>query len=74
MTILYARETDGRIIAEIPEFPGVMAYGTTKAEAKAAVMKLGREVYEMECEQAKQSHDLLAMARVPGRVVRASRS
>lgn len=29
------RETDGRWIAEIPEVPGAMAYGSTKEEAKA---------------------------------------
>ena len=29
------RETDGRWIAEIPEVPGAMAYGTTMEEAKA---------------------------------------
>jgi predicted RNase H-like HicB family nuclease len=27
------RETDGRCIAEIPQVPGALAYGTTKAEA-----------------------------------------
>lgn len=29
------RETDGRWIAEIPEVPGAMAYGSTEEEAKA---------------------------------------
>ena len=29
------RETDGRRIAEIPEVPGAMAYGTTVEEANA---------------------------------------
>ena len=28
------RETDGRWIAEIPEVPGAMAYGSTEKEAK----------------------------------------
>jgi predicted RNase H-like HicB family nuclease len=28
-------ETDGRWIAEIPEIPGAMAYGTTEQEAMA---------------------------------------
>ena len=27
------RETDGRWIAEVPELPGVMAYGQTESEA-----------------------------------------
>jgi predicted RNase H-like HicB family nuclease len=29
----FEQETDGRWIAEIPELPGVLAYGTTKAQA-----------------------------------------
>ena len=32
-TIEFDREEDGRWIAEVPELPGVMAYGTTKKEA-----------------------------------------
>jgi predicted RNase H-like HicB family nuclease len=31
--IEFEQETDGRWIAEIPELPGVLAYGTTKALA-----------------------------------------
>jgi predicted RNase H-like HicB family nuclease len=34
------RETDGRWIAEIPEVPGAMAYGTTVEEAKAKAYAL----------------------------------
>ena len=34
------RETDGRWIAEIPEVPGAMAYGTTLDEAKAKAYSL----------------------------------
>jgi predicted RNase H-like HicB family nuclease len=33
MKIEFEKETDGRWIAEIPNLPGVMAYGTTKQEA-----------------------------------------
>ncbi|HET6582515.1 MAG TPA: type II toxin-antitoxin system HicB family antitoxin [Nannocystaceae bacterium] len=33
LTIELDRETDGRWIAEIPELPGVLAYGDTEAEA-----------------------------------------
>jgi predicted RNase H-like HicB family nuclease len=29
----FEQEADGRWIAEIPELPGVLAYGTTKAQA-----------------------------------------
>jgi predicted RNase H-like HicB family nuclease len=33
MKIEVEQETDGRWIAEIPELPGVMAYGTHRSEA-----------------------------------------
>ncbi len=31
--VAFDREDDGRWIAEVPELPGVMAYGATKREA-----------------------------------------
>jgi len=33
MKIEIERETDGRWIAEVPDLPGVMAYGKTRKEA-----------------------------------------
>jgi predicted RNase H-like HicB family nuclease len=42
--IEFDREDDGRWIAEIPELPGVMAYGTSKDEAEAAVEALALRV------------------------------
>lgn len=41
-TIEHAREEDGRWLAEVPELPGVLAYGTTvdEAVAKAEVLAL----------------------------------
>ncbi len=38
------REDDRRWIAEIPELPGVMAYGTTREEAIASVERLAVDV------------------------------
>jgi len=38
------RETDGRWIAEIPDLPGVMAYGKTEEEAKANAYALALRV------------------------------
>jgi predicted RNase H-like HicB family nuclease len=35
------REEDGRWLAEIPDLPGVLAYGATPAEAIARVQALG---------------------------------
>ena len=41
-TIEHEQESDGRWLAEVPELPGVMAYGTTSMEAmsKAEVLAL----------------------------------
>jgi predicted RNase H-like HicB family nuclease len=41
-TIEHEREEDGRWIAEVPELPGVLAYGATadQAMAKAEVLAL----------------------------------
>lgn len=38
------QEDDGRWIAELPDLPGVMAYGATREEATAAVQALGLRV------------------------------
>ena len=42
VTLVVEREEDGRWIAEVPELPGVLVYGATKAEAivKAEVLAL----------------------------------
>ncbi len=38
------QETDGRWIAEIPELPGVLIYGSTPAEAKTQALALSLHV------------------------------
>ena len=38
------RETDGRWLAEVVALPGVMAYGTTEAEARAKAIVLALRV------------------------------
>jgi predicted RNase H-like HicB family nuclease len=40
------REEDGRWIAEVPELPGVMAYGSDRATAVARVQALALRVLE----------------------------
>ncbi len=40
LRIEFEREEDGRWIAEIPELPGVMAYGATQQEARTKVEAL----------------------------------
>ncbi|NUQ78380.1 MAG: type II toxin-antitoxin system HicB family antitoxin [Polyangiaceae bacterium] len=44
LTIDTEQEDDGRWIAEIPELPGVMAYGTTRNDAVAKVEALALRV------------------------------
>ncbi len=40
----FEREEDGRWMAEAPDLPGVLAYGTTKEEARARVEALALRV------------------------------
>lgn len=44
LTVETERETDGRWIAEVPELPGTMCYGTTREEAVAKVEALALRV------------------------------
>jgi predicted RNase H-like HicB family nuclease len=44
LTIETERETDGRWIAEVPELPGVLAYGATENEAAAKAEALALRV------------------------------
>jgi predicted RNase H-like HicB family nuclease len=44
MQIEIEREEDGRWLTEIPELPGVMAYGQTQKEAVAKVKALALRV------------------------------
>jgi predicted RNase H-like HicB family nuclease len=54
-TIEHEREEDGRWIAEVPELPGVLAYGTTadEAMAKAEVLALRVLADRLEHKEAK---------------------
>lgn len=38
------RETDGRILASVPDLPGVMAYGATEEEAVRKVKSIALQV------------------------------
>lgn len=44
MKIEIERESDGRWIADVPDLPGVMAYGTTRARAIAKVEALALRI------------------------------
>ena len=50
-TFEFEQEDDGRWIAEVPELPGVMAYGTTKDEAWDKVVALGMKVLAEQVER-----------------------
>lgn len=49
------REEDGRWIAEIPELPGVMAYGSTRREAIANAEILALSVLADRIEHGEQA-------------------
>ena len=44
-TVECEREVDGRWIAEVPELPGVLAYGASQAEALAKGQALALRVF-----------------------------
>ena len=54
-TIQHEQEEDGRWIAEVPELPGVLAYGATAVEAmaKAEVLALRVLAERLEHKEAK---------------------
>jgi predicted RNase H-like HicB family nuclease len=62
--IEFEQEEDGRWIAEIPELPGVMAYGATKGEAEAAVEALALRVIADRIEIEKVGHKTISFASV----------
>ena len=56
--IEFEQEDDGRWIADIPELPGVMVYGATRAEAASRVQALALRVTadRLESEQSTTDH------------------
>ena len=59
------RETDGRWIAEIPEVPGAMAYGTTVEEAKAKAYALALYAVADDVERSKDIPDSISVLHLP---------
>ena len=51
LTVETEQETDGRWIAEVPELPGVMAYGASREEAMARAETLALRVMADRLEQ-----------------------
>jgi predicted RNase H-like HicB family nuclease len=53
-SIEYEQESDGRWIAEVPDLPGVMAYGKTKQDAEVEVTALALRVIADRTQQARK--------------------
>ncbi len=62
--IEFEREEDGRWIAEIPELPGVMAYGPSQGEAEAAVEALALRIIADRIESEKVGQKTISFATV----------
>jgi len=60
------REEDGRWIGEVPALPGVLAYGTSEAEARAKAAALALRVIADRIEHGEpppvQAHELFVQA------------
>jgi len=55
----FDQEQDGRWIAEVPELPGVLAYGASRPEAQARVQALALRVVAERLEHGEAGPDLL---------------
>jgi predicted RNase H-like HicB family nuclease len=64
MTLLVEleQEADGRWLAEVPELPGVLAYGTTADQARARVQALALRVVADRLEHGETGPDLLGIS------------
>lgn len=65
MKIEIARESDGRWIAEIPELPGVMAYGDSRSAAVAKAETLALRVIADRMEHGETIPELDELFAVP---------
>lgn len=61
LSVEFEQETDGRWIADIPDLPGVMAYGQTREEASARVKALALRVIADRLEHGETAHDLATL-------------
>ena len=56
------QEEDGRWIAEVPDLPGVLAYGASQDEARAKAQALALRVLADRLEQGEASAQLLSIS------------
>jgi predicted RNase H-like HicB family nuclease len=61
LTLELDREADGRHIAEVPDLPGVLAYGATREEAIARAQALALRVLADRLEHGEPVGDLLPL-------------
>ena len=59
------REEDGRWLTEVPELPGVMAYGQTREEAIARVKALALRVLADRLEHGESIPELVEVFSIP---------
>ncbi len=55
-------ETDGRWIAEIPDLPGVLAYGSSEREAVASAQALALRVLADRIEERKEPAETVTVS------------
>jgi len=56
------QEADGRWVAEVPDLPGVMAYGATPDEARARVQALALRVVADRLEHGEAGSEFLQIS------------
>ncbi len=62
LTVDIEQETDGRWIAEIPELPGVLAYGHTAQDAQAKAQALALRILADRLEHGEAGPDLTTIS------------
>lgn len=65
MRIEIEQEEDGRWLTEIPDLPGVMAYGTSREEAVARIKALALRVLADRLEHGESVPELVEAASHP---------
>ena len=61
LTLEIEQEADGRFLAEVPDLPGVMAYGTTQQQAVARAQALALRVLADRLENGESAPNLLPL-------------
>ena len=62
LTIEMDREEDGRWIAEVPEIPGVLAYGDTAEEARAKAQAIALRALADKLDHGEATADLTTIS------------